>query len=92
MSKIIDFAPARSGQDDAIELERTADFFMVAQQLSDYIKALPLGQPENDRLISLIIDQVQAAEHGAFAQGFRMGAEFAGYAPEPTPGDTTLKS
>lgn len=92
MSKIIDFCPTRSGQDDAIEIERTSNFFLVAQQLSNHIKALPLRQPENDRLISLIIDQVQAAEHGAFAQGFRMGAEFAGYTPEPAPGDNTPKS
>lgn len=62
-----------------ISIERTPDFFQAAQQLSDYIKALPLDQPTNDRLISLMIDQVQQAEKGAFAHGFRMGAEIIGY-------------
>ena len=62
----------------AITVERTPDFFQVAQQLSDFIKDLPLDQPTNDRLIALMVEQVQKAEHGAFVQGFRMGCEYSG--------------
>ena len=60
----------------AIAIERTPDFFQVAQQLSEFIHGLPLDQPTNDRLVALMVDQVQQAERGAFAHGFRMGMEF----------------
>lgn len=41
------------------------------------MKSLPLTQPENDRLIQLFIDQINAAERGAFIQGFNLAKEFA---------------
>ena len=56
-----------------IGIERTADFFDAAQQLSKFIHGLPLEQPTNDRLVALMVEQVQQAEKGAFFQGFRMG-------------------
>ena len=62
--------------DAAIALEHTEEYYKAARELSDYIKALPLSQPENDALIELIIAQVHHAGTGAFAQGFRMGMEF----------------
>lgn len=62
----------------AIAIERTPDFFQVAQQLSEFIHGLPLDQPTNDRLVALVVDQVQQAESGAFAHGFRMGMNFMG--------------
>ncbi len=58
---------------DAITIERTNTFFLNAQELSDFIKELPLTQQDNDCLISLILKQVQAAEHGAFIHGFQVG-------------------
>ena len=61
----------------AIAIERTPDFFQVAQQLSEFIHGLPLDQPTNDRLVALMVDQVQQAERGAFAHGFCMGIDFA---------------
>ena len=60
----------------AIAIERTPDFFQVAQQLSEFIHGLPLDQTTNDRLVALMVDQVQQAERGAFAHGFRMGMYF----------------
>lgn len=60
----------------AISIERTPDFFQVAQQLSEFIHGLPLDQPTNDRLVALMVDQVQQAERGAFAHGFRLGMDF----------------
>ena len=60
----------------AIKMECTEDYYKAARELSDYIKALPLPQPENDALIELILAQVHHASAGALAQGFRMGMEF----------------
>lgn len=68
----------------AISIERTPDFFQVAQQLSDYIKTLPLDQHSNDRLVALMVEQVQQAEKGAFSQGFRMGKEYADWEADHT--------
>lgn len=59
-----------------IGIERTADFFDTAQQLSEFIHGLPLDQPTNDRLVALMVEQVQQAEKGAFFHGFRMGMDF----------------
>lgn len=41
-----------------IGIERTADFFDAAQQLSKFIHGLPLEQPTNDRLVALMVEQV----------------------------------
>ncbi|MDY4508040.1 MAG: hypothetical protein SPD95_04890 [Candidatus Faecousia sp.] len=57
--------------------ERTEKFFQIAKQLSDFIKSLPLDQSTNDRLVKLMIEQVEEAEHGSFIQGFKMGRDFA---------------
>ena len=46
-------------------------------KIIDFIAALPISREENDRLIALIIQQVQDGEQGAFAQGLRIGKEFA---------------
>lgn len=62
--------------DDAIVIERTPEFFKTAHAVSDFLKALPLSRPDNDKLIELMIRNVNEAEQGAFNQGFRMGAEF----------------
>ena len=60
-----------------IGIERTVDFSDAAQQLSEFIYGLPLDQPTNDRLVALMVYQVQQAEKGAFFHGFRMGMDFA---------------
>lgn len=63
--------------DIAIEVERTEEFYKIARTLNDFIRDLPLTKSQNERLIELTIQQVLAAEHGAYNQGCRMGAEFA---------------
>lgn len=78
MKKPIEFETPHDIEGNAIAIERTPDFFMVAQQLSEFIYGLPLDQPTNDRLVALMVDQVQQAEKGAFAHGFRMGMIFEG--------------
>ncbi len=60
-----------------IEMERTNEFHQAIGKLGDYMKSLPLTQPENDRLIQLFVDQINAAERGAFIQGFNLAKEFA---------------
>lgn len=73
---IIDFQSIKDTQKAAIEVERTEEFYRIARELSDFIKGLPISQTDNDKLIAIIIQQVQAGEQGAFNQGFRMGSEF----------------
>ena len=79
MNKIIDFP---SPQDAAIPAARTEEFYKAARELSDFIKEPPLSQPDNDKLIDLIIQQVQAGEHGTFQQGFQMEIEFKNWQEE----------
>ena len=60
-----------------VEMKRTDEFYQAARELGDYIRPLPLSQPQNDHLIKLIIDQVNTAEKGAFLQGFNMAMDIA---------------
>lgn len=71
------FGKIRMGQEPAIEIERTEEFHRRAEELSGFIAALPISKQENDALIALIIQQIQASEQGAFKQGFEMGAKAA---------------
>lgn len=48
-----------------VEMKRTDEFYQAARELGNYIRTLPLSQPQNDHLIKLIIDQVNTAERGA---------------------------
>lgn len=61
------FGQLRNEQEPALAVERTESFYSTARELSDFIAALPLSREENDRLIDLIIQQVQDGEQGAFA-------------------------
>lgn len=79
MGKITDFGKLRNEQEPALAVERTESFYSTARELSGYKVALPISREENDRLIALIIQQVQGGEQGAFAQGLRIGKEFAGW-------------
>lgn len=79
---IIDFQNVKNMQGAAIEAERTEEFYSIARELSEFIKGLPLSQPDNDKLIAIIIKQVQAGEQGTFNQGFHMGYNFAKWQTE----------
>lgn len=70
-------------EDSIIVIERTPDFFMSAQQLSEFIHNLPLDQSDNVRLIALMVEQVQQAEKGAFDHGFRLGVECCRHGLDP---------
>jgi hypothetical protein len=56
-----------------IEVERTPEFFEAAKELSDFIRGLPLSHADNDKLIELIIKNINLAETGAFMKGLEMG-------------------
>ena len=77
MDNVIELYPDNDTQDITIQIERTKEFYRTARELNDYLYALPLTQPQNDRLVALMIRQVETAEQGAFHHGIRIGAEFA---------------
>ena len=62
--------------DPEIPLQHTEGFYESAKQLSEFIKKLPLNQQDNDKLIYLILDQVNDGMYDAFVQGFRMGRAY----------------
>ena len=62
-----------------IEIKRTEAFIQTANELSAFLKALPLSHEDNNRLVALIVQNVREAEKGAFLQGFSMGYEFNEY-------------
>jgi len=62
-----------------IQIERTEAFIQTANELSDFLKVLPLNHEDNDRLVALMVQNVREAESGAFLQGFSMGHEFSEY-------------
>jgi phospholipid N-methyltransferase len=70
MKETIEFETVHDIEGAAIAIERTPDFFQVAQQLSEVIYGLPLDQLTNDRLVALMVDQVQQAEKGLFSMAF----------------------
>ena len=82
------FRSASHIQEGAIIIERTEEFLQNAQRLSEFIKGLPLSQPDNDQLIAFILQQVQDGERQAFVQGFRMGTKFEQYEAERKPKGT----
>jgi len=81
MSKIINLKDCKKAhqnneyQEQAIGIKRTDEFMVAAQILSECIKALPLTQPDNDKLIELIANQVNVAECEAFKQGVDLGVK-----------------
>ena len=83
MKETIEFETVHDIEGATIAIERTPDFFQMAQQLSEFIYGLPLDQLTNDRLVALMVDQVQQAEKRAFAHGFRMGMEFERHEQHP---------
>lgn len=58
-----------------IEIERTQEFYKTAKILSEYIIELPLSHEDNDKLIALIADHVNAGERGGFYHGIKIGLE-----------------
>lgn len=58
-------------------LNRTKEAFKIAQELSDYIKSLPLTNEQNDKLVSMMADCTQKFESDAFTLGLKAGVQAA---------------
>lgn len=59
--------------DYAVKVPRTGRFNEIAEELGDFIDALSLKQPDCNRLIELIIEQINEAEHSSYLAGFDTG-------------------
>lgn len=78
MSKIINFPTTNISEgEDMIKIERSEKFYISTRIISEFIYNLPLSAADNDRLIALLVEQLQEAENTAFLQGFGMGCEMA---------------
>ncbi|GMB01858.1 hypothetical protein [Pelosinus sp. IPA-1] len=78
MSKIINFPITNISEgEDMIKIERSEEFYISTRMISEFICNLPLSAADNDRLIALLVEQLQEAENTAFLQGFGMGCEMA---------------
>lgn len=74
MGKILYYTENKP-EEDALIVERTPEFYSIAQALSDMIDGLPLDKKQNDELVFKIIEQVQEAERGALIQGVIIGQD-----------------
>lgn len=57
----------------SLNVPRTEGFNEITEELSNFISAISLNQPDNDRLVELIVRQISETEHGAYLAGFDMG-------------------
>lgn len=56
-----------------MEIPRSENFPFIAKELGEIIKSLNITVKENDKLIDLIIKQVEDAEVFAFKTGIELG-------------------
>lgn len=57
---------------ESIKISRTEEF-KAAHELSDYIRGLSLSHEANDKLVALMVNQVNVSEQAAFDQGMELG-------------------
>lgn len=58
-------------------LNRTQEALRLAQNLSEYVRSLPLTNEQNDKLVSMMADCTQRFENDAFALGLKAGVQAA---------------
>lgn len=71
--------------DETIKIERSPEFIAIAHKVGDHIQSLPLDSAQNDKLIALIIEQVNEGERTAFGRGFGMGVKLGRHLAENAP-------
>ena len=71
--------PQDENEDEHVQIEYSPKFYATDKELSEHINSLPIGQPEYDRLIELILNHVKTVAQETFDQAFRMGVEFQKY-------------
>lgn len=59
-----------------LKINHSEKFWKATHTVSDYLKELPLTAEQNDHLIKLLLDHMDATQMDAFVQGFMMGREF----------------
>ncbi|MBC8015725.1 MAG: hypothetical protein H7X79_08280 [Sporomusaceae bacterium] len=55
---------------------------VLEKNLSEFVKNLPISNDDSDKLIKLMLAQIQQAEKDSFEQGFGMGLQIAEYLHE----------
>lgn len=58
-------------------LSRTKEALQLAQDLSEYVRALPLSNEQNDQLVKMMADCTQKFESDAFTLGLKAGVQAA---------------
>lgn len=75
MDKVIEFKKS----EPMIEIVKTDTYLRTVNELSKFVKELPLINEDNDKLIELMLVQTEQRAQDAFNQGFGMGMEFERY-------------
>lgn len=58
-------------------ISRTKEALQLAQDLSEYVRALPLSNEQNDQLVKMMADCTQKFESDAFTLGLKAGVQAA---------------
>ena len=67
------FQDVFGGFDVAVQVERTPEVVEKVNAVSGFIAALPLARRENDELVGLLTDLINAVEHDTYLQGLVFG-------------------
>lgn len=87
MSNIFPINKADVLGDNYFEIERNEAFFDSAEQVSKYLKTLPLTTEQNDKLVELMINHVNAAEKSGFDFGVKLTKDMLNFLKEDTEHD-----
>lgn len=71
--------------EEGLEIIQSEEYLEKVKRVSDFINGLPLSNADNDKLISLMLDQNNQARTDAFLQGFDLGVKVMKDNPEETP-------
>ena len=75
MDNITIYETAWGDFDASIELRKSEEMLRTAKRVSDYLSGLPLTVEQNDRLVALMLEHMQATHRSGFAEGVRFMLE-----------------
>lgn len=87
MSNIFPINKTEVFGEDCFAVERNEAFFDTAKKVSEYLKSLPLTTEQNDRLVELMINHVNAAEKSGFDFGVKLTKDMLNFLKEDTEHD-----
>ena len=70
---------------EGLDLIQSKEYLEKVKKVSDFINSLPPSQADNDKLISLILDQTKQARTDAVPQGCDLGVKTMKDEPEENP-------